>query len=138
MDQDMALVADKGPYGAVLVGGRTLTPLTVNPIGKASEAWRPLNSLNHGGLGDGEGQNVMYPDGRADWFATPLAGVLKDNIYTRWKVTGTAPTITIDRTLGIAPGPLPGTFVYPTAQALYPTSLTDPSPRANTDSLIYP
>jgi len=36
------------------------------------------NSPNHGG----DGQNVLFPNGRVTWTTTPLVGVLNDNIWT--------------------------------------------------------
>lgn len=43
---------------------------------------KPLNSPNHGGRGDGEGQNVSRGDGSVQFVRTPLAGVDNDNIYS--------------------------------------------------------
>ncbi len=45
-------------------------------------AWAGWNSPNHGGRGEGEGQNVLYPDAHTEWQDTPSAGVDGDNIYT--------------------------------------------------------
>ena len=57
-----------------------------------------VNSPNHGG----EGQNVLYRDGHAEWKASPLAGVNYDNIYTR--ATGAATTTSVlTRVVGTAP-----------------------------------
>ena len=48
--------------------------------------WRPWNSPNHGGIDQGEGQNVLYADAHASWANTPKAGMSSDNIYTSWGV----------------------------------------------------
>jgi hypothetical protein len=37
-----------------------------------------VNTPNHGG----DGQNVLYQDGHADWANTPCCGINDDNIYT--------------------------------------------------------
>jgi prepilin-type N-terminal cleavage/methylation domain-containing protein len=48
----------------------------------AQSEFRPLNSENHGGLGDSEGQNVARADGSVTFARTPLIGIDFDNIYT--------------------------------------------------------
>ena len=85
MDIDVVVAADKGPFGAFLDAGYGREPgaptLTVE---SSPNLWRPWNSPNHGGPGDGEGQNVMYPDTHVPFINTPLAGPKHDNIYTQW------------------------------------------------------
>ncbi|NIQ99071.1 MAG: hypothetical protein GTN78_02550, partial [Gemmatimonadales bacterium] len=44
--------------------------------------WKQLNSGNHGGTGAGEGQNVLFQDGHADFQRKPVVGIDADNIYT--------------------------------------------------------
>lgn len=101
VDQDMVLVADKGPYGAALEAGKQHPGAPKMTSKDGPDDWRPWNSPNHGG----EGQNVLYNDGHVDYVMTPLAGWKKDNIYTRWsradadtdanelaRVQGTPPT----------------------------------------------
>jgi prepilin-type N-terminal cleavage/methylation domain-containing protein len=136
VDQDMALVADKGPFGAVLDGGKTApselydgsaTAWGTNTKPNSSSSpddWRKWNSPNHGGLGDGEGQNVMYPDGHADFTMNPLAGAAKDNIYSRWASDNA--TTYENRVLGNRPGETNG------------SSITRFAPNGATDTLIYP
>ena len=102
-DTNMALAADRGPYGAWMDGGLGRDPGTpAASAGDRDKKWRRWNSPNHGGVGEGEGQNVLYPDGRVTWSSTPLAGVDKDNIYTQWssfapdehgRVRGKPPTL---------------------------------------------
>ncbi len=47
------------------------------------DLWKKFNSPNHGGLGQGRGQNMLYPDNHADFLTKPIGGVDSDNIYTR-------------------------------------------------------
>ena len=122
--QQMGLAADKGPFGAVADGPYTASPnrpaLSTLGRGAGRNDWRWYNSPNHGGFEDGEGQNVLYPDGHVEWHSKPLAGVKDDNIYTAW------PSPDADdagRMRGIAPD----TGAH---SALVPAG--------NTDSLIYP
>lgn len=49
-----------------------------NPI-----RWRRGNSPNHGGRGNGEGQNVYAIDGSARFEKKPCVGIDNDNIYLR-------------------------------------------------------
>jgi len=63
----------------------------ISPAGVDNPVWSSIslgvsrtlimngNSRNH----DGVGQNVLYADGHADFFQTPLCGANSDNIYTR-------------------------------------------------------
>lgn len=125
VDQDMALVADKGPYGGVIENLKTDNgpPATVLTSASAPDDWKRWNSPNHGGHGDGEGQNVMYNDAHVDFVMTPLAGAGKDNIYTRWANNNQNNNQTYaDRILGKHPttgdnmfGPWGATdsFIYP-------------------------
>ena len=101
VDQDMALMADKGPFGAALEAGKPHPGTPKMTSTGSPNDWLPWNSPNH----EGEGQNVLYADGHMDFVMTPLAGWKKDNIYTRWsradadkdenelaRVQGTPPT----------------------------------------------
>jgi len=88
VDQDMALVADKGPYSAFLEGKKAEPP-DINSDSEvtsssAPDDWKRWNSPNHGGQLEGEGQNVMYNDAHVDFVMTPMAGAGRDNIYTQW------------------------------------------------------
>jgi prepilin-type N-terminal cleavage/methylation domain-containing protein len=97
MDQRMPISADKGPFFQV---GDTYTAAQTTPdkdvagnnspltsqfgattdliLKTSSEKWRAYNSQNH----NGEGQNVLYSDGHAEWQRKPTVGVNNDNIYT--------------------------------------------------------
>jgi len=123
-DQRAVLAADKGPFGASQLGDGQKSPnpdiaLTNMTSISSPDDWRKYNSPNHGGYGDGEGQNVLYADSHADWANKPIAGPGNDNIYTQWanitpdvfgRVRGTPPT----------------------------TSNKNITPWSNTDALIYP
>ena len=96
LDVRMPLAADKGPYftaGTETTGTLTTPDLrngtnvptaatfgsTVQAIlQKSNDDWRPYNSQNH----NGEGENILYVDGHADFQRRPVAGVNNDNIYT--------------------------------------------------------
>ena len=48
---------------------------------------KAFNSPNHGGQGQGQGQNIVKADGSVSFVRTPLAGVDNENIYSiigRW------------------------------------------------------
>jgi len=124
---EMVLSADKGPYGTIIEGdeGGEIADLRSNSLDNVTsesspDDWRPLNSPNHGGVGDGEGQTCLYADSHAEFATTPLAGVSKDNIYTSWQQIPPLSDFFSDRVQGLIPEN--GTL----------------TPHANTDSLIYP
>jgi type II secretory pathway pseudopilin PulG len=66
------LVAD------ILLAGPGYLDLSEVPI----ELLKPLNSPNHGGRNDGQGQCIARGDGSVNFVKTPLAGVDADNIYS--------------------------------------------------------
>ncbi len=125
-DQEMPLAADKGPYGYNIDGGQgsaLAAPNTIPDSTSSPDEWRKYNSPNHGGFGDGEGQVVLYADGHAEFQTTPIVGVGKDNIYTRW-VNDTA--LTWENRVG---GTAPVSIIRENSNA---------APVSNTDSVIYP
>ncbi len=69
------------------------------------EDLKPFNSPNHGGRGDGEGQNVGRADSSVDFVRKPLAGIDGDNIYSMAHPVPTAPY-----PFRFATGIYPGTF----------------------------
>lgn len=115
---DLPWAADKGPFGAVLDGSKGTNPGRPSIDRDASpDDWRKWNSPNHGGVGDGEGQNVLFADAHADWANRPIVGVGYDNIYTTWN------SATIGNVNDIVQGRVP--------------SNTE-APFAHTDAMIYP
>ena len=118
-DQRMVMAADKGPFGAALEAGKPNPGLPTAAMNDAYKKWSPWNSHNHGG----EGQNVLYAGGSADWQSKPVCGLGYDNIYTRWSdATGGATTA----------GDNPPIRVHGT-----PPTGTE-TPMSDTDTLIYP
>ena len=78
-DSRQAMAADKGPFSS----GLTLDPQTLNlTLNSAPNEWKQINSGNHGGRGSGEGQNILFQDGHADFGRKPAIGIDSDNIYT--------------------------------------------------------
>jgi prepilin-type N-terminal cleavage/methylation domain-containing protein/prepilin-type processing-associated H-X9-DG protein len=99
LDSRVALMADKGPF---FTAGSTDTsdghtpdawgpfapnydlslpevPDNITDILKAdNEKWRIYNSRNH----SGEGENMLFADGHAEFMKRPCAGVNYDNVYS--------------------------------------------------------
>lgn len=115
LDQRMAVSADKGPFGAALEAGMPNPGICMPGVDSGDSAWRPWNSPNH----KGRGQGVLYADAHAEFKTTPLAGVKSDNIYTRWS----------DATGG-------GADINVRIHGTPPTGRE--APFSQTDSLIYP
>jgi len=114
-DQRFAISADKGPFGATLEAGMPNPGVSMPGVENRDSAWRPWNSPNH----KGRGQGVLYADAHAEFMTTPLAGLKNDNIYTRWS----------DATGG-------GADINIRFHGTPPTGRE--APFSNTDSLIYP
>lgn len=68
------------------------------------EDLKPFNSPNHGGRGDGAGQNVGRADLSVDFVKKPLAGIDGDNIYSM-----AHPRASVRYPFKIATGIYPGT-----------------------------
>ncbi len=127
-DNRKALAADKGPYylnnfePTFSTGSRN--PLSHDdPLGR----WHRFNSPNH----HGQGQNVLFVDGRVAFEYTAAVGVHGDNIYTLmtsdWNETG------FNRIHGESPHfATVAEFPYPGQDAFGPGLFS------STDSLIYP
>lgn len=83
-DNRMIVAADKGPFYLSdktpnwNIGAKA-QPISLNDSPKT---WRQFNSPNHGGAGNGEGQNCLFADGHVEFQRTPAAGLNVDNIYT--------------------------------------------------------
>lgn len=84
------IAADGSPWfgrdnGSIVLPDEFSEPPQI--ITAADPATWPLgNSLNHrpDGQHTGEGQNVLYADGRVEHQERPNVGILQDNIYTFW------------------------------------------------------
>jgi len=137
MDNRQALAADKGPFYFQDTApnwnvGRNNQPVTLDD---SPQSWRRLNSPNHGGFGNGEGQNILFADGHAKFFKTPTAGIDNDNIYT--VMTDEFDSASVpgqNRIWGDAPQYAPSTYPYPGEEALR----QGPNGYAATDTLIFP
>lgn len=119
IDPRVAVAADRGPYADATVAVPR-EPALEQPVNWRK--WRAYNSRNHGG----EGQNVLYADGHADFERHPFVGVDRDNIYT----------VAIGRTL-------PLEFIVgesPWARSAHPFAPFDSlgKEQYTTDSLIFP
>ncbi|HSW45768.1 MAG TPA: DUF4190 domain-containing protein [Phycisphaerae bacterium] len=101
-DPRMVLAADKGPFGAAIDGGLPAPPPINVGLNAPPDDWRTWNSPNHGGQGDGEGQNALFADAHVGWVAKPTAGLNGDNIYTQWTNQGAQES---DRSAGNPPTP---------------------------------
>ncbi len=137
VDNRMIMAADKGPWTNAIKPTPIWNQAGINKqiitSRDSPEKWKPFNSRNHGGRGNGEGQNALFADGHAKFWKTPIIGVDKDNIYTlidnRWNTP-----LGENRIHGILPGeeqPTP----YPGMRAFGNRIIND---YASTDSLIYP
>ncbi len=96
-------------------------------------AVRPFNSPNHGGDGEGDGQNVGRSDGSVAYARTPLAGVDGDNIYS---IIGSGAGQDDWLVTSLFGGNYPGTFAQnigvPGFRSL------GPGVSSSTDSLLFP
>ena len=135
MDNRQVLAADKGPFYKDIV----LDFMTQGPNDGPLEAdsspkdWRRANSSNHGGAGNGEGQNCLYADGHSSFIRTPMGGIDGDNIYTlmrdEWGVNP------YGRIHGDSPHDSAATNPFPGKETF---GSENKNQYSSTDSLIYP
>ncbi len=132
LDSRMIIAADKGPFNDMSIA--TADQRLNDEINwadfhaAAPSEWAGFNSPNHGGKGQGEGQNCLFADGHATFERKPTAGVDEDNIYTAFD--------TIDHQIGQWVCRARGMFNFDTTRWF-------PGADASnnyfiTDSLIYP
>jgi len=131
-DNRLIMAADRGPF-YVSASPDWVSPETDNllTLDDAPRNWKRFNSPNHGGTGNGEGQNALFADGHAAFHRKPAIGIDGDNIYTvidnDWgTIEGN------NRIHGIAPGEITGGAPFPGDDSF------GPGKWASTDSLIYP
>jgi len=80
---EFAIASDKNPAGAA--GYDVATPTVNSP----SSIMQKANSANH----QGQGENVLFGDGHAEFVQNPFCGTKQDNIYTSSSSTdGSNPT----------------------------------------------
>ena len=132
MDHRQAVAADKGPWylSTYLPNWRVEGFREVN-LNDPPKLWRPFNSPNHGGLGNGEGQSVLFANGGVSFLRIPAVGIDNDNIYTL--MTNEWGSLGFNRIHGDSPTeyvspPYPGRDTFGPA----------PGQHSSTDSLIYP
>jgi len=135
-DPRQVLAADKGPwyfknYRPPLNAPGEDGPVTLEDPPKN---WRLLNSTNHGGQANGEGQNSLYADGHASFVRIPASGIDGDNIYTVIEDNAWNNPLGLNRIHGITVwehsehGPYPGQDAFGVG----------PGRHSSTDSLIFP
>lgn len=133
-DHRIIFAADKGPnYVDIFLDPYSAGPNgAVLQLGHDPRFWRPFNSPNHGGSGNGDGQNAMFADGRVEFHRIPAIGMDGDNIYTlmidEWNVTN------FNRIHGETPHDSAAINPYPGKEAFGQC----PNCFSTTDSLIYP
>jgi len=133
-DNRQILAADKGPFylgnsSQPTWQGQDGLPVTLN---SSPKDWRSYNSPNHGGKGNGEGQNALYADGHANFAKTPAAGIDSDNIYTVMEDAWTFELFNLIH--GLTPYETSDENPYPGQGALG----DDANSYSSTDSLIFP
>ena len=121
------LVAD------ILIAAPGYLDLSEVPI----ELLKPLNSPNHGGRNDGQGQSIARGDGSVQFMKTPLAGVDADNIYSLAMQEGTAESFNQQFLEGNYPGLEDPNKVCPGWHAILDTSPTV-GINASTDTTLFP
>ena len=133
MDNRQVVAADKGPF-YLDQEPANWNDFGANPplnLDDSPKEWRAFNSANHGGSGNGEGQNALFADGHVKFERTPAINIDSDNIYTlmedRWDLIGSG------RIHGATPHQAPEP-PYPGEDALGEGA----GKHASTDSLIYP
>jgi len=136
LDNRIVVVADKGPIGTASVDDAMWERLFntsngVFPVSPPAE-WVPFNSPNHGGKGQGEGQNCLFADGHTSFERKPIAGIDNDNIYSAFTPNIGLPINRAKGTIKVKPS---GRVVwYPGQDSMG----TGPGGYSSTDSLIWP
>lgn len=101
--------------------------------GHPLELYRPINSPNHGGRGEGNGQSVMRIDSSVTFQKTPLQGIDDENIYT-WHTQGGDPRPEFRFMRGRFFGPQ---FQAPPGYRSIPVIGQDPK-NSSTDTVLFP
>ena len=134
VDNRMIMMADRGPFyqegqsNPQWASPETGDLLTIND---APKSWRRFNSGNHGGGGNGEGQQALFADGHVTFHRMPAIGIDHDNIYTvmtndNWDDANGSNRIHGETPHETTPIPFPGEDAL--GVAAY----------SSTDSLLYP
>lgn len=115
---------DVPPANDIAKGGLSDPELTPEDL-------KPFNSPNHGGRGQGEGQNVGRADGSVEFVKTPLAGIDGDNIYSVPHPQASLPFMWRIST-GLYPGTSSENFACPGFAGVSATRMT------STDTVLIP
>ena len=134
MDPRMILAADRGPWTSETANPQEKVEQSVfvadgqsdpglDPQEHSRDELQGLNSPNHGGAGNGEGQNCGFQDGHVEFVQTSFGGIDGENIYTHLDLSSSG-----DMSLGDSPFDLdkPGQDSLKTGR------------HSTTDSMIYP
>jgi prepilin-type N-terminal cleavage/methylation domain-containing protein/prepilin-type processing-associated H-X9-DG protein len=130
LDSRVIIAADKGPFNAdsPAAAQAKLDTITYGDFFAAAPAdWAAFNSPNHGGQGQGEGQNCLFADGHATFERKPTAGVDDDNIFSMFDTQSLQIWQWVARARG----------TMDTSVAWYP-GYDDETNYYVTDSMIYP
>ncbi len=131
----MNVVADEVLQATADALGQALQATTLKDA--TPELIKPLNSPNHGGRGDGDGQNVARGDGSVEFARTPLAGVDSDNIYSIASPEGTKPSFEAQFWIGDYPGLGTANKVCPGWHAIEDFT-PDAGSNSSTDTVVWP
>lgn len=134
MDNRQIVMADKSPY--YLNVQPDWDSVGQNPpinLDDSPKTWRPFNSANHGGSGNGEGQNCLYADGHASFQRIPAVGIDNDNVFTLMTDSWGDPNAA-NRIHGYTVHDSPEQYPYP-GQNVFGVG---PNMFSSTDTLIYP
>ena len=126
--------ADKGPfYFAAIISWETGPNGTLVTLNNSPHYWRSFNSWNHGGIRQGEGQNVLFADGSVSFARIPAVGADDDNIYTVMNEDWNLPQ-GFNRIHGDSPHLAPNPYPYPGQEVIS----AGPNGFSSTDTLMYP
>ncbi len=134
MDSGHVVAADKGPFyqQTYAIEWDLAAEDGDLDVNDSPKNWRRFNSSNHGGAGNGEGENALFADSHVSFIRIPASGIDNDNIYTlmdgdRWQdgMKGRIHGLTVHEASG---PPYPGQDALGSGPTLY----------SSTDSLIYP
>ena len=132
MDPRMCLASDRGPWKAGTTASHEVSSglatewSETGAIPTSKDDNQQLNSGNHGGMGNGEGQNTLFQDGHVEFMQKAFIGIDSDNMFTHMRFGGGKMKIGDPPTTG------GGVQFMPGEKSLGPMK------HSSTDSYIYP